>query len=609
MKKTIYLLFFLFSFNLILKSQPCSNFNSSMGNWTITNGWNYFSTANPIDASQFLSFGNTTLPPNAVLGNSVDYANLGSLYLNQCIRFDYNVFVDGVPGSTPIFPRIYVTDGINTVYWESSVSILENSGTGWLSLRAPIQLTASPTSPLPSNADGAWYAVGTITNADFDNVLMNSTNVYFMSLAAASQTQGYTTQEYIGIDNVCVVNCSAPCNDFNAPAYAGNWVGNFCTENYTNINPLDGSTCATLTDNAGPSWYGNRIDFNNIGSSHLNKCLCFDYNVTDDGIAGSSPAIFPTIYLTLGSDWIAFQSNTAITEGTTWVHVCANLQLATTGLPSNADGNWIMNTGMTLADFNNVMLNNTYIGFPVDVAGSTMQTEDIRVDNVCVVDCVTSCNANFEFNFVINSDPAALNNYIGSINITALNPSSTYVIDWGDFTSTTLPPPHLAALQHTYAPGSYVVCVTEKMADGTTCTKCIRICVPDRLPDVSHGTGDPDGTSTGAAGNTKNKKAYINPASNEMQDKLRRENGSKLFIYPNPTSDNTRVDFKVDAASQVTVKVLDILGNVVLNIPTQQYEAGKQQVVVNTKDLASGVYTIVVTVGENEISEKLSIIK
>lgn len=610
MKKTIYLLLCLFSFNLILKAQPCSDFNATIGNWTNTNGWNFFSTPNPIDGSQYVNFGNTTVPPNAVFGNSIDYNNLGTLYLNHCIRFDYNVFVDGVPGSTPIFPRIYLSDGTNTIYWESSTSILENTGSGWVSLRAPIELTASPTSPLPSNSDGAWYTVGTMTNAAFDNVMLNNTSIFFISLAAAGQTQGYTTQESLGIDNVCVVNCQAPCDDFDGVPPAGNWVGSFCTENYTNVNPLDGSFCATLTDNSGPSWYGNSVDFNSIGTNHLHKCLCFDYNVTDDGIAGSSPAIFPTIYLSLGTQWIAFQSNTAITEGSTWVHLCANLELATSSLPFNTDGTWIMDAGMTLADFNNVMLNNTNIGFAVDVAGSTMQTEDIRVDNVCVMDCPTPCNANFEFNFVINSDPAAINNYIGSINITTLNPTSTYIIDWGDFTTTTLPPPHLLALQHLYAPGSYVVCVTEVMADGTRCTRCIRICVPERLPDVTDGTGDPDGTGTsGSMKNNDPSKGYINPASNEMQTKLKRESDSKLFIYPNPTSDNTKINFKVDAVSQVSIKVLDILGNVVLNIQNQQYEAGNQNVAINTKDLTSGIYTIVVTVGEIEISEKLSIIR
>lgn len=611
MKKTIYLLLLLCSFNLISKAQPCSDFNTSMGNWNITNGWYYFSTSNPIDASQYLSFGNTTVPPNAVVSNPVDYTNLGSTYLNQCIRFDYNVFVDGVPGSTPIFPRIYVTDGINTIYWESSVSIIENSGSGWLSLRAPIQLTASSTSPLPSNSDGAWYAVGTITNADFDNVLLNSTSVYFMSLAAAGQTQGYPTQESIGIDNVCVVNCNAPCTTFDNTPVAGNWVPNFCTDVYTNTNPLDGTTCATLTDNAGPSWYGNSVDYNNLGSNFLNKCLCFDYNVTNDGIAGSSPAIFPTIYLTLGSQWIGFQSSTPVTEGSTWVHVCANIQLATTSLPSNADGTWIMDAGMTLADFNNVLLNNTYLGFPVDVAGSTMQTEDIRVDNICVLDCPATCNANFEFNLVINSDPAALSNYIGSVNITTINPSSTYIVNWGDMTSTTLPPPHLLSLQHVYAPGSYVVCVIEIMADGTSCTRCIRICVPERLPDVS-GADGPGGTSTGASGKVNKQepvKGSINPASGEMQSKLKRESNDQLFIYPNPTSDNTKINFKIGTASQVSVKVLDLLGKVVMTLPVQRYEAGNQNVIINTKELTNGIYTVVVTIGENEISEKLSIIR
>jgi hypothetical protein len=610
MKKIIYLILALCSFNL-LKAQPCSDFNASLGNWSVTSAYSNLSNTNALDATNCVSFYNVTVPPNATLRNTIDFNNLGTMYLNSCLSFDYYVYEDGdgATGSVPIFPRIYITDGINIAWFQSSTSIYER--TTWERVVAPIQLTSSPTSPLPSNSYGSWFKTSGMTNADFDNVMLNNTSIYFMSLSSSGFTQ-MGTQEDIRVDNVCVANCqSSPCETFDTPASPGNWVADFCTDVYTNINPLDGSNCATLTDDSGPSFYTNGVDYNDLGTNHLNRCLCFDYNITNDGISGSSPAIFPTIYLFLGSQWIAFQSRTSITEGSTWVHLCANIELTTSTaltLPENADGTWIMAPGMTWTDFNNVLLNNTSIGFVVDVAGSTAQTEDIRVDNICVVDCPSPCNANFAFNFVINSDPAALNNYLGSIAITTLNIASTYQIDWGDGAITTLPPPHVAALQHIYLPGSYVVCVTEKMADGTVCTRCIRICVPERLPDVTHGGGTTPGGPTSLQ-KPNNNKNVIEPTSKEIQTKLKSETINQLNIYPNPASNSTKIDFKIESANKVSIKVIDLLGNVVLTIPGEQYAAGNHTTTVNTKGLSSGIYSIIVTVGDKEISEKLSILK
>lgn len=614
MKKITFLLFLLFAFNAVLKAQPCSNFNSTIGNWTITNGWTSLRSTNPIDGSQYLSFGSINVPSNAILANSIDFRNLGTTFLNQCIRFDYNVYNDGVNSLSPaIFPRIYLTDGTNIIWWQSSTSIIENSGTGWVSLRAPIQLTSSSTSPLPSNSNGTWMMTPGMSNTAFNNVMLNSTSVYFMSLASSGATSQYPNlaQEDLWIDNVCIVNCGAPCTTFDDTPPAGNWVNNFCTSRYTDINPGDGSNCATLRDNAGPSWYTNSVDYNNLGTNYLHKCLCFDYYVENDGFPTSSTAIFPTIYFFLGSQWIAFQSKTSILERDPWVHLCANIETATSStLPETPEGRWIMDPIMTWSDFNNVLLNNTSIGFSVDVAGSTAQTEDIRIDNICVVDCPNPCNANFEFKYIVNTMLSYT--YNASIELASYKPSSTYIVDWGDGARTTLPPFGVVAFQHLYAPGSYTVCVTEIMADRTRCTKCIRICIPERLPDVIHGGDGTKGEETGGSTSMQrqnNNNNTIEPASNEIQMKLKNEINDILEVYPNPTSDNTKIDFKIETPAKVSIKVLDLLGKVVLDLPSQQYEIGNQTTSLNTRNLTSGIYTIVLTIGEQEISKKLSIIK
>jgi hypothetical protein len=611
MKKITFLILILFSVNWALKAQPCSDFNSGIGNWTILNGYTNLSYTNAIDATTCLTFYNNTTPPDVIFYNSVDYNSLGTNYLHSCLSFDYSVYNDGVFGTVPVNPRIYLTDGVDTIWFEAYASLTE--GSSWMHVVAPIELTSSPTSPLPSNSYGSWYMSAGMTNADFDNVMLNSSNIFFLSLGRAGITQG-GTQEDIRVDNMCVGACDdLPCSTFDNIPAADNWVNSFCTSNYTNINPLDGTLCATLTDNSGPSWFNNSIDFNNLGTNYLGKCLCFDYNVTNDGVSGSSVSIYPTIYLFLGTQWIAFQSKTAITEGSTWVHLCANIELTTAGaltLPENSDGQWIMDAGMTWMDFNNVLTGNTSIGFAVDVAGSTLQTEDIRVDNICVQDCPNTdpCDLNYEFSFTINTDPAALNNYVGKITINTLNPTSTYDVDWGDFTTTTSPPPHLVALSHVYAPGSYIVCVTEIMEDGRKCTKCIRICVPDYLDNGSGGSGD-GGEPTGSPDIKINNKNELEPASQEIQLKLKDEVKGKVEVYPNPANNKTSIDFKIDRSEFVKIQVMDVLGNVVILLPGKNYESGSQTVDIDSSKLNSGMYTIVVKIGDTEVSEKLVIVK
>ena len=61
--------------------------------------------------------------------------------------------------------------------------------------------------------------------------------------------------------------------------------------------------------------------------------------------------------------------------------------------------------------------------------------------------------------------------------------------------------------------------------------------------------------------------------------------------YPNPFNPSTTVSFDLPEAADVTLDVVDLLGRVVLTVPSQAVEAGaNQSLTVNASTLASGTY-------------------
>lgn len=80
-------------------------------------------------------------------------------------------------------------------------------------------------------------------------------------------------------------------------------------------------------------------------------------------------------------------------------------------------------------------------------------------------------------------------------------------------------------------------------------------------------------------------------------------------VYPNPATDHTTIAFKLEAASNVTVHVVDALGRTVQTVAEQKMEAGTQVVPINTNNLPSGIYTINVKSENNIITERFSVVK
>ena len=60
--------------------------------------------------------------------------------------------------------------------------------------------------------------------------------------------------------------------------------------------------------------------------------------------------------------------------------------------------------------------------------------------------------------------------------------------------------------------------------------------------------------------------------------------------YPNPFNPATMIKFNIPEASNVTLKIYDVLGNEVSNIVNEQLDAGQYEYNYNAQDLSSGVY-------------------
>ncbi len=78
-----------------------------------------------------------------------------------------------------------------------------------------------------------------------------------------------------------------------------------------------------------------------------------------------------------------------------------------------------------------------------------------------------------------------------------------------------------------------------------------------------------------------------------------------LHLSPNPSSNNTNLTFKLGKSAQVSVELLNVMGQSVRRTTPAQYGAGISQINLNTSDLASGVYFVRFNAGNQIATTKL----
>ena len=79
--------------------------------------------------------------------------------------------------------------------------------------------------------------------------------------------------------------------------------------------------------------------------------------------------------------------------------------------------------------------------------------------------------------------------------------------------------------------------------------------------------------------------------------------------YPNPFNPSTQIRFTLDAGRQTRLTVHDILGREIAVLADGPYPAGRHQLAFDGRDLASGIYLVVLDAGGERHVRAVSLVK
>jgi hypothetical protein len=82
-----------------------------------------------------------------------------------------------------------------------------------------------------------------------------------------------------------------------------------------------------------------------------------------------------------------------------------------------------------------------------------------------------------------------------------------------------------------------------------------------------------------------------------------------LFLYPNPTANLLLIKFNLAQPAKIKYEIIDILGNVIINLDEQQLKNGEQLIYIDCLSLLNGLYFVRLYVNVKCLCEKFSIIK
>ncbi|CAN5537673.1 hypothetical protein BH10BAC1_BH10BAC1_01170 [soil metagenome] len=190
----------------------------------------------------------------------------------------------------------------------------------------------------------------------------------------------------------------------------------------------------------------------------------------------------------------------------------------------------------------------------------------------------TGCNAYF----YIVQDSFDLYNYFVYNASYVSSGSMTYFWDFGDGTTSTLPYP-----SHTYADTIPVqLCLT--ITDGASCTStfCDSILTPGR-------SGTPFTISV------------MNPmAISENENSI-----TSLENYPNPFSDNTTINYSINKDANVSISIIDLLGNKIAEITNENKASGEYSTTWNSQGVSEGMYLLQLKVNNDIKTKKIVVNK
>lgn len=84
---------------------------------------------------------------------------------------------------------------------------------------------------------------------------------------------------------------------------------------------------------------------------------------------------------------------------------------------------------------------------------------------------------------------------------------------------------------------------------------------------------------------------------------------NNVKVYPNPVSDQLNLSYSITKDSNVTIKIMDVLGNEITTLLTERLSAGDQANSFNIASrLTSGFYFIRVSVSGEIITKRISVL-
>lgn len=84
---------------------------------------------------------------------------------------------------------------------------------------------------------------------------------------------------------------------------------------------------------------------------------------------------------------------------------------------------------------------------------------------------------------------------------------------------------------------------------------------------------------------------------------------NNVKVYPNPVSDQLNLSYSISKDANVTIKIMDVLGNEITTLLTERLSAGEQANSFNIASrLSSGFYFIRVSVAGEIITKRISVL-
>ena len=196
----------------------------------------------------------------------------------------------------------------------------------------------------------------------------------------------------------------------------------------------------------------------------------------------------------------------------------------------------------------------------------------------------------------------SLNANNGSVDFRFSIPSIKAFTDVASFSATVSPPPGSGTLAVTFPNGNTLPSPPQNKPMRVTATG-----------GVTSGTYTITVTGQGSNGTPVHKRTvtvYVSPTVTGIGNNTEIINKYELSQnYPNPFNPSTKIEYNILQKSNVKITVFDMLGKVVTTFNKPQQDPGKNFVIFDARNLASGVYYYKIQAGDFTDTKKMLLMK